>query len=111
MFRHVATAIVIKHFYTNGGMMDIETARSESTLRKIATELKRNISLVEQSGIPVIPSETKSMGEMSEEDIISMYRQMLSNDFTIDILLENHAVSAKTEIMLLDELFHKKIQK
>ncbi len=107
---HVATAIVIKHFYTNVGMMDIEKARSESTLRKIATELKRNISLVEQSGIPVIPSETKSMGEMSEDDIISMYRRMLSNDFTIDVLLGNHAVSAKTEIMLLDELFHKKMQ-
>lgn len=108
---HVATAIVIKHFYTNGGMMDIETARSENTLRKIAIELKRNISLVEKSGTPVIPSETKSMGDMSEEDIISMYRQMLSNDFTIDVLLGNHAVSAKTEIMLLDELFHKKMHK
>jgi 2-dehydropantoate 2-reductase len=108
---HVATAIVIKHFYANGVMMDIETARSESTLRKIAKELKQNIRLVEQSGTPVIPSETKAMGEMSEEVIISMYRRMLSNDFTIDVLLGNHAVSAKTEIMLLDELFRRKMQK
>lgn len=107
---HVATAIVIKHFYTNEGMMDIETARSETTLRKIAKELKQNISLVGQTDIPVIPSVTKEMGEMSEEDIISMYRQMLSNDFTIDVLLGNHAVSAKKEIMLLDKLFHEKIQ-
>lgn len=108
---HVATAIVIKHFYTNEGMMDIETAKSESTLRKVAIELKRNICLVEKSGTPVIPPETKAMGDMSEEDIIFMYRQMLSNDFTIDVLLGNHAISAKTEIMLLDELFHKMMQR
>lgn len=107
---HVATAIVIKHFYTDEGMMDVETARSESTLRKVAVELKENISLVEKSGIPVIPQETKAMGDMSEEDIISMYRKMLSNDFTIDVILGNHAVTAKTEIMLLDELFRKKVQ-
>jgi len=53
----------------------------------------------------------KSMGEMLEKNITSMYHQMLSNDFTIDVLLGNHAASAKPEIMLLDEVFHKKIQK
>ncbi|MCT8975130.1 NAD(P)-binding domain-containing protein [Clostridium sp. CX1] len=106
---HTATAIVIKHFYTNTGMMDIETAKSESTLTKIAKELKENIHQVEQAGIPVIPPETKSIGEMPEKDIIAMYRNMLSNDFTIDVLLGNHAVSAKEELMLLDEIFNKKI--
>jgi len=35
---------------------------------------------------------------------------MLSSDFTIDVLLGNHAVSAKEEIMLLDEIFNKKIR-
>jgi 2-dehydropantoate 2-reductase len=106
---HTATAIVIKYFYTNTGMMDIETAKSESTLLKIATELKHNIHMVAQAGIPVIPPETKSMGEVSEKYIIAMYRKMLSNDFTIDVLLGNHAVSAKAEIMLLDEIFNKKV--
>jgi len=106
---HAATAVVIKHFYTNGGVMDIEKAKSESVLSKIAEELKRNIRLVEQTGIMVIPQETKSMGELPEKDIIAGYRQMLSNEFTIDVLLGNHAVSAKAEIMLLDEAFHKKI--
>ncbi len=106
---HTASAIVIKHFYTNTGVMDVETAKSESTLLKIAKELKQNLHLVAKAGIPVIPLETKSMGELSENDIIAMYRQMLSNDFTIDVLLGNHAVSAKAEILLLDELFHKKI--
>ena len=106
---HTATAIVIKHFYTNTGMMDIETAKSESTLLKIATELKENIHMVTQAGIPVIPPETKSMGEVSEKDIIAMYRKMLSNNFTIDVLLGNHAISAKAEIMLLDEIFNKRI--
>ena len=106
---HTATAIVIKHFYTNTGMMDIETAKSESTLLKIATELKQNIHMVAQAGIPVIPPETKSMGEVSEKDIIAMYRKMLSNNFTIDVLLGNHAISAKAEIMLLDEIFNKRI--
>lgn len=104
---HTATAIVIKHFYTNTGMMDIETAKSESTLLKIAAELKQNIAMVAQGRISVIPPETKSMGEMSKEDIMDMYRKMLSNDFTIDVLLGNHAVSAKEEIMLLDEIFNK----
>ncbi|EKQ54739.1 MULTISPECIES: 2-dehydropantoate 2-reductase N-terminal domain-containing protein [unclassified Clostridium] len=106
---HTATAIVIKHFYTNTGMMDIETAKNENTLLKIATELKQNIHLVAKAGIPVIPPETKSMGELSADDIITMYRQMLSNDFTIDVLLGNHAISAKAEILLLDEIFHKKM--
>ncbi|WP_419261364.1 hypothetical protein [Clostridium chromiireducens] len=90
-------------------MMDVETAKSESTLLKIATELKQNIHLVAKAGIPVIPPQTKSMGELSADDIITMYRQMLSNDFTIDVLLGNHAVSAKAEILLLDEMFHKKV--
>lgn len=107
---HTATAIVIKHFYTNTGMMDIETAKIESTLLNIAAELKQNIYMVAQAGIPVIPPETKSMGEASEKDIIAMYRKMLSSDFTIDVLLGNHAVSAKEEIMLLDEVFNKKIR-
>lgn len=106
---HTATAIVIKHFYTNDGMMDIETAKSESTLMKIATELKENLQKVEQAGIQVIPPETKSMGEVPEKDIIAMYRNMLSNNFTIDVLLGNHAISAKKEIIMLDEIFHKQI--
>lgn len=106
---HTATAIVIKHFYTNAGMMDIETAKSESTLLKIAKELKQNINMVAQAGIPVIPPKTKSMGELSENDIITMYSQMLSNDFTIDVLLGNHAISAKAEILLLDEMFQNKV--
>ena len=106
---HTATAIVIKHFYTNAGMMDIETAKSESTLLKIAKELKQNINMVAQAGIPLIPPETKSMGELSENDIITMYHQMLSNDFTIDVLLGNHAISAKAEILLLNEMFQNKV--
>jgi len=106
---HAAIAIVNKHFYTNGGMVDIETARNESTLCKVAADLKYNIRLVEQAGIPVIPLETKSMGELPEKDIITWFRQILNNDFYIDVKLGNHAVSAKAEIMLLDEVFHKKM--
>ncbi|WP_026885576.1 hypothetical protein [Clostridium beijerinckii] len=64
-------------------MRDIETAKSESTLLNIATELKQNIHLAAQAGIPVIPLETKSMGEVLEKDIIAMYRKMLNSDFTI----------------------------
>lgn len=106
---HAAVAIVNKHFYTNDGMADIETARSESTLSKIAADIKQNIRLVEQAGIPVVPLETKVMAEWSDNDIISWYRQMLSNDFIIDVKLGNHAVSQKAEIRLLDEVFHKKL--
>ncbi|MFB5763941.1 ketopantoate reductase family protein [Paenibacillus medicaginis] len=106
---HTALAIVNKHFYTNDGMADLETARSESTLSKIAADIKQNLHLVEQAGIPVIPPETKSMGQLPEKEIISRYRQMLSNDFIIDVKLGNHAVSQKAEILLLDEVFHKKL--
>ncbi|CAM4472608.1 2-dehydropantoate 2-reductase N-terminal domain-containing protein [Paenibacillus phoenicis] len=106
---HAALAIVNKHFYTNDGMMDVESARSVSTLSKIAAEMKQNLRLVEQAGIPVIPAETKAMGEMPDDVMISRYRQMLTNDFIIDVKLGNHAVSQKAEIMLLDEMFHKKL--
>lgn len=106
---HTALAIVNKHFYTNDGMVDLESARSVSTLSKIAADIKQNINLIEQAGIPVIPPETKALGELPENDIISHYHQMLSNDFIIDVKLGNHAVSQKAEIMLLDEMFHKKI--
>lgn len=108
---HAAMAIVNKHFYTNSGMMDIETARSENTLSKVAKDLKQNIHLVEQAGIPVIPPETKSMGELPERDIIASFRKILSNDFYIDVKLGSHAVSQKSEIILLDEVFHKKMKK
>lgn len=106
---HAALAAVNKHFYTDTGMVDIETARSQSTLSKVAADIKQNIYLVEQAGIPVIPPETKLMGGLPEEDIISQYRQMLSDDFIIDVKLGNRAVSKKTEIRLLDEDFHKKL--
>lgn len=88
-------------------MVDLETARSDSTLSKLAADIKRNIKQVEQSGILVIPPETKQMAELPEEDIIARYRQMLSNDFIIDVKLGNQAVSRKPEIMLLDEAFEK----
>lgn len=54
-------------------------------------------------------TETKAMGEMPDDEMISRYRQMLTNDFIIDVKLGNHAVSQKAEIMLLDEMFHKKL--
>lgn len=106
---HTALAIVNKHFYTEDGMVDVETAKSESILCKIAADIKQNIQLVEHAGIPVIPPETKAMGELPDNDIISRYRQMLSNDFIIDAKLGNHAVNQKAEIMLLDETFHKEM--
>ncbi|WP_068784188.1 ketopantoate reductase family protein [Paenibacillus phocaensis] len=103
---HAALAIVNKHFYAKDGMVDIETARSESILGKIAADIKQNIRRVELAGIPVIPIETKAWGELPDSEIISRYRQMLSNDFIIDVKLGNHAVSQKAEIMMLDEAFH-----
>ncbi|KRE70429.1 ketopantoate reductase family protein [Paenibacillus sp. Soil750] len=106
---HTALAIVNKHFYTEDGMVDVETAKSESILCKIAADIKQNIQLVEHAGIPVIPPETKVMGELPDNDIISRYRQMLSNDFIIDVKLGIHAVNQKAEIMLLDETFHKEM--
>ncbi|NBD24980.1 ketopantoate reductase family protein [Paenibacillus glycinis] len=102
---HTALAIVNKHFYAEDGMVDVETARSESILRRIAADIKQNIQLVERAGIPVIPPETKAMGELPDEAIISRYRQMLSNDFIIDVKLGTHAVNQKAEIMLLEKTF------
>lgn len=105
---HAAVAVGNKHFYTDEGVVDPETARSERTLNKIAADIKQNLRLVKLAGIPVIPTETKAMGELSEQDLTAMYRQMLSNDFIIDVMLGDHAVSQRAEIMLLDEKFHEK---
>ncbi|WP_152397941.1 ketopantoate reductase family protein [Paenibacillus cellulositrophicus] len=105
---HAAVAVGNKHFCTDEGVVDLETARSERTLRKIAADIKQNLRLVELAGIPVIPTETKAMGELSEQDLTAMYRQMLSNDFIIDVMLGDHAISQRAEIMLLDEKFHEK---
>lgn len=102
---HTALAIVNKHFYTDDGMMSIEQARSEDILSRIARDIKHNIQRIEQAGISVIPPETKAMGQLPHNDIISRYRQMLSNDFIIDVKLGNHAISQKAEIMLLDKMF------
>ncbi|MBB6729622.1 ketopantoate reductase family protein [Cohnella zeiphila] len=106
---HAAIAAVNKHFYTNDGMTDLETARSENTLSKVAADIKQNLRLVEQAGIPVIPSETKSMGELPEQDIVTKYRQMLSDSFIIDVKLGKHAVNQKAEILLLDKMLHQKL--
>lgn len=105
---HAAVAVANKHFYTDEGVVDLETARSERTLNKIAADIKQNLRLVELAGIPVVPSETKAMGELSEQELTAMYRQMLSHDFIIDVMLGDHAVSQRAEIMLLDEKFHEK---
>lgn len=105
---HAAVAVGNKHFYTDDGVVDLETARSERTLSKIAADIKQNLRLVELAGIPVVPSETKAMGELSEQELTAMYRQMLSHDFIIDVMLGDHAVSQRAEIMLLDEKFHEK---
>ncbi|QOS79594.1 ketopantoate reductase family protein [Paenibacillus sp. JNUCC31] len=106
---HAALAAVNKHFYTDDGMVDPETARSERILSKLAADIKQNIRLVEQAGIKVIPAETKSLGDLPEKEIISQYRQMLSDDFVIDVKLGNKAISRKAEILLLDEHLHKKL--
>lgn len=108
---HAALAIVNKHFYTKDGMVDIETARSESVLSKIAVDIKQNLRLIEQAGFPVIPLETKILGEWPDSDIITWYQQLLRNDFIIDVKLGNHAESQKAEIILLDELFQNKFKK
>ncbi|MBJ9992879.1 MULTISPECIES: ketopantoate reductase family protein [Paenibacillus] len=105
---HTAVAVGNKHFFTDEGVVDLETARSERTLNRIAADIKQNLRLVEQAGIQIIPSETKAMGELSEQELTAMYHQMLSNDFIIDVMLGDHAVSQRAEIMLLDEKFHEK---
>ncbi|MGC5772708.1 ketopantoate reductase family protein [Paenibacillus pabuli] len=106
---HAALAAVNKHFYTDDGMVDLETARSESILSNLAADIKQNIRLVEQAGFPVIPANTKTMADLPEKEIVSKYRQMLNDDFVIDVKLGNKAASRKAEILLLDEQFHKKL--
>lgn len=108
---HAAMAVVNKHFYTEDGVVDVETAKSDRILSKIAADIKQNIKLVELAGIPVTPPETKAFGELPDTDIVSRYRQMLSNDFIIDVKLGNHVINQKAEILLLDEEFHKKMSR
>ncbi|MDO3412493.1 2-dehydropantoate 2-reductase N-terminal domain-containing protein [Saccharibacillus sp. CPCC 101409] len=106
---HTALAAVNKHFYTEDGMVDADTAKSDPVLSRIAADIKRNLRWVERAGIAVIPSDTKRMGELTEKEIMALYREMLSSDFILDVKLGRHAVKARPEIMLLDEHFRKKL--
>ena len=111
---HISHAAMIapnKYLYTENGMVDAKTAKSSRILRSIAIDIKQNIRLMKQDGIPVLDSNTKAIGKLPTWMIILMFRIMLSVSFTRDVMLGNHALTAKPEAMQLDKEFHKMMQK
>lgn len=102
---HAATAISMKHFYTADGIVDLRTAKSKRVLRGVAMDMKRNTRMVEQAGIPLTPAKMKIIGKLPTWLIVLMFRIMLNIRFTRDVLLGNHALAARPEVMMLDSAF------
>lgn len=107
---HAAMVAPTKHFYTAIGIMDAKTAKSSRVLRSMTLDLKQNIRLMEQAGMPVLDPKTKAIGKLPIWMVILLFRIMLSISFTRDVMLGNHALTSKPEAMQLDKEFHKMMQ-
>jgi 2-dehydropantoate 2-reductase len=105
---HAAFAAVMKHFYTPAGIMDAKTARNKNVLRNVASDLKENVRLLEEAGIPVSDPKTRLAGKLPAWTIIATFRIMLRMRFTRGVLLGNHALAAKEENMRMDRAFRER---
>ncbi|MFC6649387.1 ketopantoate reductase family protein [Paenibacillus rhizoplanae] len=102
---HATTVISMKHFYTADGLVDLRTAKSRRVLRGVAMDMKRNGRMVEQAGISLTPAKMKIIGKLPAWLIALMFRIMLNIRFTRDVLLGNHALAARPEVMMMDSAF------
>lgn len=100
-----------KHLYTANAIVDVKTAKSKRILQSMTLDIKKNIRLMEQVGIPVLDPKAKIIGKLPIWIIILLFRIMLSIPFTRDVMLGNHALTSKPEAMQLDIEFHKIMQK
>jgi 2-dehydropantoate 2-reductase len=102
---HAAFIISNKYFYTENGMVDIKTAKSRKILRPMAIDMKQNVGKIKAVGIPLLDPKAKMVSRFPIWVIIVVFRMMLSVSFTRDVLLGDHAFSAKGETALLGEVF------
>ncbi len=105
---HAAFTATIKHFYTATGIMDSKTAKSSAVLYKVASDIKQNVYLLEQAGIPILDPKTKAAGKLPKWVIVAIFRIMLSMKFTRGVLLGNHALAARVENMQMDKVFRER---
>jgi 2-dehydropantoate 2-reductase len=103
---HAAIAIANKHFYTENNMVDIQTAKNIKTLKKVVSDWKNNLIIVEKMGINITPRKIKIIKLLPNFIFIAIFHLVLNIDFVKDVLLGNHALSAMNEVFLLDQDFH-----
>jgi 2-dehydropantoate 2-reductase len=103
---HAAVTMAMKHFYTGNGMVDIQTAKTAKILKSIATDIKNNIRIIENAGIPVTPQKIGMVKKIPEFLFSLAFYIMLNIGFTRDVLFGNHSYNAKNEILLLDSDFN-----
>lgn len=78
---------------------------------KHSLDIKQNIRLMEQVGLPVLDPKAKTTGKLPIWMIVLIFRVMQNIPFTRDVMLGNHALSSKPEAMQLNEEFHKMMHK
>ncbi|MDR2652056.1 MAG: hypothetical protein LBC68_07030 [Prevotellaceae bacterium] len=103
---HTAIIIASRHFYTENGIVDIQTARKIKTLKNIASDMKNNLKIVERMGIAIIPEKIKNLKKIPNFIYVAIFYLMLRNNLAKDVLLGNQALNAKNEILLLQQDFH-----
>ncbi|MDR1539580.1 MAG: ketopantoate reductase family protein [Clostridiales bacterium] len=105
---HAAFVAAIRNFYAKSGMLDARSAKRRDILRKVATDIKQNVHLLEQAGISILDPKTRIAGKMPSWAVIAVFRLMLSMKFTRSVLLGSHALAAKEEILRIDKFFQEK---
>ena len=103
---HATVSMANNHFYTENGMVDLRTAKSMKILKCVALDIKDNLKSVEKMGISIIPTNMVMIKKLPKPLLILMFRIMLSIKYTRDVLLGNHSLNAKKEVLLLNEDFN-----
>jgi 2-dehydropantoate 2-reductase len=106
---HITHATVVaanKYFYTDNGMINVQKTKMKSILHNFASEIKANLSIVEKAGIQITPSKIGIIKKIPNWVIAALVSLLLNIKFTRDVLLGNHALSARAEVFLLDKDFH-----
>jgi 2-dehydropantoate 2-reductase len=108
---HAAIIIATKHFYTENGIADAQTAQSIQILKNIAADIRNNLNTIEHKGLPVTPSKMRVIKKIPAFLFVLLFSLMLKARYTRDVLLGNHARNAQGEVLLLDSDFHRLLDK
>lgn len=108
---HASMIIPALNFYRETGMVDLDTARSPETLRKVAADVRLYTGLVKRAGIPFADIKAWGFAMMPSWLVVLTYKMMLDNRFTRGVLLGSHAARSRHEITLLREDFQALMKK